>query len=862
MNYILDFSNIVLSPILGGKANKLVEMYQQGFQVPFGGVLLPEAFRFFVEENPKLGKAIKSFILEDSDSNYQFLQEEIQNSVFPEKLENELKSFQSQLQQQQIFALAVRSSGALEDGNSTSFAGQFESYLNIQNFESLKTSILHCWTSLFGKKVVAYCKNNGIKLEDFSMSVVIQQQIFSEYSGVVFTVNPLTGNDKQMVIEAVSGVGEALVQGNIIPDSYLYDWYNEELEIERSGQQLQQLVGDSNSEGLLWKDFENSSQLLNENQIRELSQKCIEVQQFYGEPLDIEWAISNGKIFILQARPLTSIHFKVDYEWTTADLKDGGISSSITTPMMYTLYEYIFENTMPAYFDSIRILPKKKFNKWFNWWFGFSYWNMLAAKEGVKQIPGFNERNFDKSLGIEPDYEGNGHVTGFTPKSIFKGIQILLATNKSIAKRAGVCKKDIQFAREFFEEIEKIYRQNHSLSELLNFFKPMIEDTYLHIEGSYFFTIYDNSNAATFCQEAIDKTNKKRKEKISYLNLVAGLSNLSHMRPTYELWDLCELIKQDANALKFYSEQTAANLQKLIQENQPFPLKDELLRFIEKFKYHSLRELDIMVPNWDEDPRQLLDLLLNFISNPNIQNPKLSLKKQNESFTNEKKKLNSRSLLKKLTIHRHLLWWREEMRDYSSKMYYHIRKILLLIGEKMVQENLLKEVDDVFFLQFQELIEYADTKDKTRFQTLIEKNKIFYRSYRNFRNPNEIWQKRDFSKKKLNAKSNDHSFQGIAGSHGHVVAKAVVIETIFDADKIKDGDILVTKFTDPAWTIYFARISGLVTESGGMLSHGAVVSREYGIPAILGLNNITTIIKTGDLLEIDGDSGEVTILKD
>jgi pyruvate,water dikinase len=212
-------------------------------------------------------------------------------------------------------------------------------------------------------------------------------------------------------------------------------------------------------------------------------------------------------------------------------------------------------------------------------------------------------------------------------------------------------------------------------------------------------------------------------------------------------------------------------------------------------------------------------------------------------------------------MHRHLLWWREEMRDYSSKMYYHIRKMLLIIGRKMAEEGLLNEVNDVFFLKFEELFDYTNSKDKVKYLTRIEKNKIFYRSFKNFRNPNEIWQHKDFTKTTESIKSGTSTLVGIAGAHGYVKGKAMVIESIFDAESIREGDILVTKFTDPSWTIYFARISGLVTESGGMLSHGAVVSREYGIPAVLGVKNSTKIIKSGDTIEIDGDSGIVNILK-
>lgn len=856
---IIHFSDLKPDPIYGGKAAKLAELYQAGFNIPEGYVLSGSGIGLFLDANPKLKKAYQSYLIENSEANLVKIKESLHDLFFPQELENELEVIFNKSVNQGILSFAVRSSGSLEDGNFHSFAGQFESFLNVKSFEELKNSIINCWTSIFGNKVIAYCNNNAISIGDFTMNIVIQKQVHSEFSGVVFTVNPLTGSDKLMVIELVEGIGEALVQGDIDPIVYHYNWYHDKLELVKTENQNRKLTVSENASGLVWVNTKDSKQI-STTKIIELGEICLEIQQFYGEPMDIEFAIANDIVYILQARPLTSIHFKVDYEWTTADLKDGGISSSITTPMMFSLYEYIFENTMPRYLKSILILPKRKFNKWFNWWFGYSYWNMLAVKEGVKQIPRFNERNFDKSLGIEPDYEGDGHVTKFTLKSILKGILVLIATKNSISKRAKKCKSIINTAKIYFDQVERFLNDKNSLEDQVQFFNDMIYNHYYNIEGGYFYAIYDNSNAATFCQESIDKANKKRNDKINYLHLVAGLSNLSHMRPTTELFELANKIKNSDLAFKYYSQITSEILSDTISKGNDFPMKEAVLKFINKYKYHSIRELDLQVANWDEDPKQVLNLLIEFVKNETIQNPGFLNKKQNELFQDEFQKLNSGSLRKTLNMHRHLLWWREEMRDYSSKMYYYIRRILLLIGHTMMDYGYLKSENDVFFLKFDELIDFGLRGDIEKYQNLISKNRIFYKSYRNFSNPNEIWQKKDFFSRELSLLKTEKTFHGTAGAQGYIIAKAVVIQSIFETDKILDGCILITKSTDPAWTIYFSRISGLITESGGILSHGAVVSREYGIPAVLGISGITKLIKSGDMVEIDGEKGVVNVL--
>lgn len=824
MKLLKHFQDNISSSITGGKARRLTELYVAGFPVPRGLILTFDI---------KLDKENADVLASEID---QWLQ------LHPE-----------------ISSVAVRSSASLEDGNQFSFAGQFETYLHLKSTHSIIEAIHQCRASLQGEKVKQYIDNHRIDPQQLHVSVIIQEQIHSEASGVVFTVNPMTGNDKLMVIEAAFGQGEAMVQGSIQPDNYFYQWYDDALSIQSKGRQTRKLDFQEDGEGLVWKDVPAYDQVLTEEQIRQLCKICLDLQVFYGEPLDIEWAYANHQFYVLQARPVTHIHFDVEDEWTTADLKDGGISSSVTTPMMFSLYAYIFEHTMPDYLRQLHILPRKPvIKKWFNSWFGFSYWNMYGTKIAMKRLPGFNERNFDTSLGIHPDYEGNGQVTRLTPDSLITGIRALLATNRSIKHRIKNCQRQIHDVHTFFDELNKFLQHNPGLAEIRTFFNQMILKDYLQIEGSYFYTIYDNSNAATFCQEAIDKINKTTDDPIQYLHLVTGLTNLAHLRPGMDLWKIAEIIKKDAKAYHYFVHSDASALKYAFLSTIAFPYRSEIQTFVGKYKHHSLRELDLLVPNWGDDPQQVFDMLLFYLTDKHQADPALLEKKQLNIYSNELKRIQSKSLLKKVQAHREMLWWREEMRDHSSKMYHEIRRILLIIGDKMVEKQWILHRDDVFFLTFKELSDVTDANHLS-YQSLIEKNKMFYQSFRNFKNPNEIWNKKN-GNERIYSDNDKNTFQGIGGSQGLVQGRAVVIHSIFEADKIKEGDILVTRFTDPAWTCYFSRIAGLVTESGGILSHGAVVSREFGIPAVMGVENITHNIKTGDIIQVDGSSGLVVLV--
>lgn len=846
MPHLFPFTSNLFPSNSGGKASKLHLLHCNGFNVPLGGVVPFSSFKLFLEQNEELKALIDSLNGQSNETLASEIQQAFINASLPFEIETEIFHFFEHLISQGFSVVAVRSSANIEDGTSSSFAGQFESYLNISSKQELIQAVFKCWASQYGNKVLSYCRNNGISPSDIQMSILIQGQVNADFSGVVFTANPLTGNDKEMVIEAIAGLGEDLVQGVVSPKTYANNWYEEKISIIGN-------PSDSNTNG----------SIVSKQQIETIASTCLAVQKLFGEPLDIEWAIGSNKFFLLQARPLTSIHFDVEYEWTNADLKDGGVSSTITTPMMYSLYEYIFEHTMPEYFRSIKIPHSNKSIKWFNWWFGYGYWNMQAAKDCVKKIPGFNERNFDLSLGIEPDYEGNGYTTAFTPLTIIRGLRILLATNKSIAARSKKCKEVIETVKHLFNQIEQTNFSRYSKPEILNFAKQLIEKYYLMLEGGYFFTIYDNSNAATFCQEAVDKYNKKHKQnRVEYINLICGLKNLSHLMPTYDIWDLSRKIIANEEARQFYEDITPEQLTHSYQNQSGFPFANEIDLLISKYKYHSLRELDILVPHWDEDPSQFLITLLKHLKKQESDNPRSSTNKQFEIFQKEKTKVASRSLLRKIKMHRHLLWWREEMRDNSTKMYYYIRKILLVLADKLVKDGILKENDDIFFLQYNEVFQLASGQNVEFLLMKIEKNKLFYQCNRNFSKPNEIWKKRGIKNIVNNRLGSKNELKGIASAPGICRGKARVILSIFDANTLCEGEILVTRFTDPGWTPYFAQIAGLVTETGGMLSHGAVVSREFGIPAVLGIKNATQLIKTNDTIEIDGHTGNVKILKD
>ena len=821
INKLVDFKEYT-NEDFGSKANNLSILLQNGFKVPHGLIIPATTIQKQLGDMPQFDSFVKE-------------KDWITHNA-PHLLESFIRELWDFVRNHKFYAkhtFAIRSSANLEDGTHTSFAGMFTSVLNIQNFDDFSKGFIECMLSKYNDSVVSYCRTNNINPSSINLNLIVQQMVDADYSGVCFSLNPLTGNAKEMVIESIAGLGENLVQGLVSPNRYLVNWYDNIVHIEA----------------------ERKENAIPEPLMKKLIETSLEIQKYYGNPQDIEWAIKNDELYILQVRPLTAIHFDTDYDWTNADLKDGGIASEITTPFMYSLYEYAFESTMPVYLDKVKLLPDYKVKKWFTHFLYYSYWNISATKDGLKKIPGFVELEFDNDLGIEPNYEGKGHVTKMSLKSIIQGIRILFAIKKSIKNTVKKSKNELALLDAVIEKYRDIEWEALDDKTLIKKIKTLYYDDYLKVEGSYFNVIYDNSNNTTLFKDFFAKKNKKNE--ISYLKLITGLQNLSHLQPSFSLWEMSRKIIADADAFTFFTTNKSNDITEAYIKGEQIPFRQQFDEFIEKYGFHSEKELSITEPNWDENPKQVFDTICDFVLKEDAESIIEQNRKQKKIFDKEFSKIQSKKLKKAIENHRYLLWLREEYRDRSSQMYHIIRRAFLNVGKILLAKNKLKNAEDVFFLEVPRVIHLLESN--ADMLDIVENNQIIYRSFRNFDKPNEIFSHRNKSTldNTLNATK---KLSGIACSFGVVEGEVYIAKTVNDAKQMPAGKIMLTKFTDPAWTVYFSKITGLITETGGMLSHGAIISREYGIPAVLGVKNASSIIKNGDTVRLDGSTGEIHIL--
>ena len=820
---------------VGNKAKFLVEMKKAKFNVPDGIIVDSDTYIEIIKDS-KLDKKIINLLKELNKKNTKEISNKIIKLLDKITINTDiLTKINSLLKTNKLYA--VRSSGTKEDLDNFSFAGQYETFLNVPNNE-VPLRIIDCYKSMFSETILSYLLNNDISLDNLAMTVVIQEMVASEISGICFTLNPITGKDTEMLIEVGKGLGENIVSGKIAPEQYYYDWYNNTF------------------------TYDKTNKLLSKKLLSEISKTFLDIKLYFGYPCDIEFAISKDKLYILQSRQITKIKYQgIKDVWTTADFKDGGVSAKVCTPYMWSLYEYIWEFTLRKFILDSKILKQKHVDKKLgDMFYGRCYWNLSVVKHAMSQVVGYKEREFDSEYGIKINYEGDGATTKVTPSSITNIIRMALAQAKILKTRndnAENYKEDLLNKYNSY----KLNYDNKDIKDIKSTWYHLTKRDYLQSEATYFWQIFINTIHQSLYKDGL----LKYVSESEYLTLLSNIDNISHLLPFYDIWNISREIRNNKEEFNYWKNTDIKEIVIKIKKSKKNEYQT-IKKLIKEYGYHSDSELDVTYPCYYEDITPMIISIKETVLLEDEFSPSNDKSKGNKKINKilskieEKYPSNYKTIKTKIDKMRRMLWWREEFRDISTRFYYIIRIYTIELAKQLVKEKVLNNINDIWFLRVTNLWDYLDKKiTKKELEKLINKNKTYYNAYRNYMSENEIgcvFDTEDNSKEK-----NSKVIKGLGANNGIVTGTARVIESFSEIDRLQKNDILVTKFTDTGWTSKFAYLSGIVTEFGGILCHAAIVSREYGIPAIVSCHDAMSKIKDGDTIKIDGNTGIVTIIK-
>jgi pyruvate,water dikinase len=884
ISYVLSFQEIdkTMISMVGGKGANLGELSNvEGILVPDGFCVTTEAYKRITGNNQELnglldelsklrvedrsGRKRKSLLLLDQATREKVIEVSkkirmvIERIYISKDIAEEIEIFLTKFGEKDAYA--VRSSATAEDLPTASFAGQQDTYLNIKGKDEILKHISKCWASLFTERAVTYRLQNGFDHRKVQLSVVVQKMVFPEVSGILFTADPVTSNRKVLSIDASFGLGEALVSGLVNADNYKV----------RNGKVIDKKISTKKmaiyalkNGGTKQQEIElkmQNMQALTDEQILSLTDMGRSIEEHFGTPQDIEWCLAHDTFYIVQSRPITTL-----YPIPEANDKENHVYLSVGHQQMMTdplkplgmsLMELIsfghrFKAGGRLFVDVAQMLASPDSRK-------MLLNNMGQHDELFKDaLMTIIERDFIKCIPNDKEEQSDHKSNKSAPPA---NSEAQIESNPEIV--SGLIKKSQISIEELKQKI-----QTKSGLDLIDFILKDIEELKK--------ILFDPQSSDVF-MAAINASlwiNEKMKEWLGEKNAADILSQSVPNNITSEmglaLMDVADVIRPYPEVIEYLQHVKEDNfLNELDKFNGGQKTRDAILSYLIKYGMRCSGEIDITRTRWSEKPIILVPMILSNIKNfePNEGNRKFeqgrqeALKKEQELLDRLKQlpdgEQKSKETKRMIDLIRNFIGYREYPKYGMVSRYFVYKQALMKEAERLVKANVFHEKEDIYYLTFEELREVVRTKKLD--YAIISKGQDEHKLYEKLTPPRVITSDGEIVTGEYKRENLPvGAIAGLPVSSGVIEGRARVILSMEDAN-LEDGDILVTTFTDPSWTPLFVSIKGLVTEVGGLMTHGAVIAREYGLPAVVGVENATKLIKDGQRIRVHGTEGYVEI---
>lgn len=850
---IIDLSEVKTDMLnkIGGKALQLGLLMEKGINIPHGFVICTAFYERFVQRNG-IDKVICEALKEKQCKN---TSKRIQQSFSQGTFSKDEIDLLQELFHKQEKPFAIRSSSILEDMKDFSFAGQYDSYLNIHTFDLFLEAIVKTWASLWNTRAITYRRQQGLEEKNIRHAVLVQHLIKGEKSGIAFSANPITGIRHHTLINASWGLGESIVGGEVTPDEWVINRDTGEIlkEIIRD-KKVKTVCCDNGTKQVNIPSEEVKKTTLTENELQNLCQTINTIQSHYNNiPQDIEWVISQGELFIVQSRAITTL-FPVPTLIFESSRKHHcylcfstiaqGIHEPLT-PMGIESYKLLFCGYTELYTGQYNSNPD-----WIATSAGRFYIDvadMLAKKKYTRKIVArIEQKDVVASKTLEQYAKRESHIyrkQGSRFRFHFRMLQWIWMLTKDYFKGARLKEQAknamIELGDQFVEEVKADIKQCNTFEKKLQYLGVFMQKMSKFGFSSFMYCVKPIMQ--------IDKVEKKIKKWLgNHIDITPIKQALLH-NPTTEMGE--ELMKLAV----YYKD----------KRTKPTANDQKIQDFLKIYGHRGSVEMDIGTPRWIEDPQYILDIICSYIeSDPASMLQAFEEKKikaerlinsLHQQITLVKGKRKAKKIAEFLRLYRYLAGMRERPKFDLIRGSFEVRNMIRTLGAELVQNGFLKEENDIFFLTINDI-----KTRKEQLQAIGEKNKAMYKSqFRYTRIPPVVINDGE-TLYNYRLENSENVYNGSPVASGSYTGKVKVIEHLGD-DELHKGEILVTHSTNPAWTPLFLKAGALIMESGGPISHGSVVAREYGIPAVV-YGDILHTVKTGDTICVNGDSGQIEIV--
>jgi pyruvate,water dikinase len=837
--YVLSFEEVDRTDIgvVGGKGASLGELSRlEGIRVPDGFCVSTEAFKRILGAAPAIGGLLDRLALlkaEDREAIRELaaaIRGVIEGIAIPEDVQEAITRFLTRLGEREAYA--VRSSATAEDLPGASFAGQQDTYLNVIGKPAILKHISRCWASLFTERAVTYRLQHGFDHRKVHMAVVVQKMVLPQAAGLLFTADPVTGNRKVASIEAVFGLGEALVSGLVNADGYKV----------RDGQVIE-------------KAIRQDRQVLTDEQIVRLARLGRQIEGHFGQPQDIEWCLAEDEFHIVQSRPITTLYPIPEAEDQGNHVYVSvGHQQMMTDPMkplglsLFAAGHIVAAGGRP-FVDITKLLASPAGRD--------VRLNLLGRSDPLIKdaLTTLIERDFITASPPDPNAPN-------APDALDAAYQAEIEDDPAIVA-------DLIARRQASIEALRRDIRTKSGTELLDF---ILEDVQLSRQN-----LFDSRNMGAIMagMNAATWINEHMMEWLGERNPADTLAQSAPNNVTSEmglaLLDVADVIRPHPEVIAYLQQaKDDGFLEGLLPLEGGPEAHDAIGAFLDKYGMRGVGEIDVTRTRWREAPTTLVPLILSNVRNfaPGAGGRKFeqgrqeAAKKEQELLERLKqlpdgvqKAEETQRMIRRL---RTFLGYREYPKYSLVNRYFVYKQALLEEAGRLVRAGVLQEPEDIYYLTLQELREVVRTH--TMDGQIISQRKAEHERNWKLTPPRVLTSEGEIiagAYKRTDLPSG--ALVGLAVSAGVVEGRARVLSDIADAE-LEAGDILVTRFTDPSWTPLFVSIKGLVTEVGGLMTHGAVIAREYGLPAVVGVENATRLIKDGQRIRVHGTDGYVEVL--
>jgi rifampicin phosphotransferase len=876
---VLGFSEIDKTMLaqVGGKGANLGELARiAGITVPAGFCVTTAAYKTITGNNPELNQLLEQLATlgveerEKIAGVSQKVRSIIEATAIPQEIQDEIAGQLAQLGEQEAYA--VRSSATAEDLPLASFAGQQDTYLNVIGKEAILQHISRCWASLFTERAVTYRIQNGFDQRKVYLSVVIQKMVFPQAAGILFTADPITSNRKVTSIDASFGLGEALVAGLVDADIYkiqagkIVDKKISTKKVaiyaEKGGGTKQQALGPE----------VQKLQTLTDEQILQLEKTGRSIEAAFGSPQDIEWCLADGQIYIVQSRPITTlyplpavndaeahVYMSLGHQQMMTDAsKPFGLSFFPIGLKKLTSDPLVVAGGRPYVDVSPELTSATARNTFVNR--GLGSVDPLIQKALLNVL---KRTDYVKTL-----YHGKSSVGGLSGGSIgnlltglVQAIQMYRKDDPDYMKNM-IAKNDA-----LVQELEQRIAGKTGadlidfiLQDMDELFKTLVLNNYgVGIIQYYAYTWVKNNMKKWLGEQ--DVTDALAQAATDNVTTEMGLA----------LLDVADVVRQYPAVLDYFAHPGDGTFFKDLSRLEGGAAVSAAMRtYLAKYGVRGPGEIDISRTRWAEKPAMLAPMILNNIKNfeagahqriveqkrAGAQAKEQELIARLEKLPGGKRK--AKSTRKMVSVFQHFVGFREYPKYAMMQHFYVYKQALKKEAARLVQAGVLHDPEDIYFLTYEELRQVAMTSQLEA--GLIARRKADLAVFEKLTPPRVMTSDGEvISAEYDNANAPQGALMGVAASAGVIEGRARVVLSLEQAD-FAEGDILVTTFTDPSWTAVFVSIKGLVAEVGGMMTHGAVVAREYGLPAVVSVENATRLIKDGQRIRVNGTKGYVEII--